>query len=152
AARPDRASRLGQWALRTAMLALAVAAIGLTLARYDLIPKLTGFSTLLAGGLLSLLALLVGIAGLLAGRKVSPRPARHGLAAVAVSLVYLGFLATRPLAAGDAPAIHDVTTDLANPPQFEVLPLRADNLAGVGTGENWRKIHARAYGDLAPVI
>ena len=55
------------------------------------------------------------------------------------------------MGAGDAPAIHDVTTDLADPPRFEVLPLRADNLAGVGSVENWRRIHAAAYGDLRPI-
>ena len=68
-----------------------------------------------------------------------------------VSALYVGFLATRPLAAGDAPAIHDVTTDLSNPPRFEALPLRDDNLSGVGTEENWRRIHAQAYGDLRPI-
>jgi uncharacterized protein (DUF1499 family) len=129
--------------------ALAVAAIGLTMARYDLIPKLAGFSALLGGGLIALVALLTGLAAL------TKRGAAGGrgklLAAIAVSLVYVGFIASRPLAAGDIPAIHDVTTDLANPPQFEALNLRADNLAGVETADNWKRIHAAAYGDLVPV-
>lgn len=150
-ARTGWATRLALWSLRLAFVSLAVAAIGLTLARYDVIAKLAGFSALLGGGLISALALILGIAGLVAGRKGANPSWRRGMAGVAISFAYVGFLATRPLVAGDAPAIHDITTDLANPPQFEVLPLRSDNLAGVGTLDNWRKIHAEAYGNLAPI-
>jgi len=145
------ATRLALWSLRLAIISLAAAAIGLTLARYDVIAKMAGFSALLGGGLISALALILGIVGLVAGRKRANPSWRRGIVGVAISFAYVGFLATRPLVAGDAPAIHDITTDLANPPQFEVLPLRSDNLAGVGTMDNWRKIHAEAYGDLAPI-
>ncbi len=145
------ATRLALWSLRLALVSLAVAAIGLTLARYDVIAKLAGFSALLGGGLISALALILGIAGFAAGRKGANPSWRRGMAGAAISFAYIGFLATRPLVAGDAPAIHDITTDLANPPQFEVLSLRSDNLAGVGTIENWRRIHAAAYGDLVAI-
>lgn len=148
---PLWAPRLTNWSIRLTMAALALAGIGLTLARYDLIPKLTGFTALLGGGLIALVALLCGIAALIAGRKDELGGRGKLLAAMAVSLVYAGFIASRPLAAGEVPAIHDVTTDLANPPQFEALTLRADNLAGVGTPDNWKQIHASAYGDLRPV-
>lgn len=141
--------RLSNWSIRLTIAALAVAALGLTAARYDLIPKLAGFSGLLGGALIALVALLCGIAALVKGGAAGGRGKL--LAALAVSLVYVGFIASRPLAAGDIPAIHDVTTDLSNPPQFEVLPLRADNLAGVGTADNWRKIHAASYADLQSV-
>lgn len=143
--------RLGGWSVRLAMAAVVVPAIGLTLARYDLIAKLAGFSTLLAGGVIALLALLLGLAALVGGRKAGLAGRGRVLAAIAVSLVLVGFLASRPLSAGDAPAIHDVTTDPANPPRFLILPLRADNLAGVGSVENWRRIHTQAYGDLGPI-
>lgn len=145
------APRLALWSLRLAIVSLAVSAIGLTLARYDLIAKLAGFSALLGGGLIAALALILGIASFVAGRNTANPPRGRGIAGIAISLAYVGFLASRPLMAGDAPAIHDVTTDLANPPQFEVLPLRSDNLAGVGTMENWRKIHAEAYGRLGSI-
>ncbi|MGE4304570.1 MAG: DUF1499 domain-containing protein [Novosphingobium sp.] len=145
------APRLALWSLRLAIVSLAVSAIGLTLARYDLIAKLAGFSALLGGGLIAALALILGIASLVAALKTA-NPARgRGIAGIAISLAYVGFLASRPLMVGDAPAIHDITTDLANPPQFEVLALRPDNLTGVGTVENWRKIHAEAYGSLGPI-
>lgn len=144
-------TRLTLWSFRLTLFSLAVPAVGLTLARFDVIAKLAGFSALLGGGLISALALIFGILGLVAGRKATNPAWGRGIASVAISFAYVGFLATRPLVAGDAPAIHDITTDLANPPQFEVLPLRSDNLAGVDTMENWRKIHAEAYGDLTAI-
>lgn len=49
------------------------------------------------------------------------------------------------------PPIHDVTTDLANPPGFNVIPPRKDNLAGVQTLERWRTLHRAAYADIAPI-
>lgn len=143
--------RLGRWAVRLTLAAIAIAAIGLTMARYDWIPKLTGFYAFLGGALISLLAALLGVAALVGGRKLAAEGRGKVLLALGVSLVYVGFVASRPLVAGDAPAIHDITTDLADPPQFETIPLRADNLVGVGTQANWRRIHAAAYGDLGPV-
>lgn len=151
-AKPGWGQRLGRVTIRLTIAALVIAAGGLTLARYDLIPKLAGFSALLGGALISLFAVLIGLAALIAGRKaVFPAKAKV-IAALVVGVVYVGFIASRPLLGGDHPAIHDVTTDLANPPQFETLPLRADNLAGVGTVENWRTVHSAAYGHLKPVI
>lgn len=61
--------RLGRWSIRLALAALAIAAIGLTIARYDVIPKLAGFSAFLRGGLIGLLGLLLRLAALFAGRK-----------------------------------------------------------------------------------
>jgi hypothetical protein len=46
-----------------------------------------------------------------------------------------------------------VTTNLENPPEFEHLTLRADNLAGLEGGvEEWQRLHRAAYGDVRPVI
>lgn len=145
------ASRLSRWSFLLAFTALAAAAAGVLLARYDLIAKMAGFSALLGGAIVSVPALLLAIGALLAGRGQSSAGWRKPALALLLSALFVGFAASRVLASGGAPAIHDATTDPANPPQFEVLTLRPDNLAGVGTEENWRRIHAAAYGDLAPV-
>jgi uncharacterized protein (DUF1499 family) len=49
------------------------------------------------------------------------------------------------------PPIHDVTTDLANPPVFASLPMRKDNLAGVESVDQWRALHRKAYSDIMPI-
>lgn len=143
--------RLARWSIVLAVVALIIAAAGLTLARYDLIGKLAGFAGFVAGGGVAVLALVCGLVALIAGRGQAIASRGKLLAAMGASLIYVAFLASRPLAAGDAPAIHDITTDLADPPAFKVLALRGDNLVGVETAENWRRIHAAAYGDLKSV-
>jgi len=64
--------------------------------------------------------------------------------------------------ARSVPMIHDVSTDLADIPQFRKLVVRADNLANVpdegraelkalAPEERWKALHRRAYGDLRPL-
>jgi len=145
------AGRLGRWAFNLSIFSLVVAALGLTLARYDVIPKIPGFLALLIGAVIAAIALIMAVISLLLGRTRRSGSRGKAIIGLVVSLLYVGFIASRPLTANDAPALHDITTDPANPPQFEVLALRPDNLAGVGTLDNWRKMHAQAYPDLRPV-
>lgn len=145
-----RGQRLQGLAIRLTGAAVVIAAGGLTAARYDMVPKLTGFMAFVGGGLVALLALILGLIALVRGRGQGGPGRGKLIVAVLVSLGYAGFIASRPLLAADVPPIHDVTTDLANPPQFQVLPLREDNLAGVGTVDNWRRIHSQAYGHINP--
>ena len=138
-------------ALLFALAAMAVAVVGLVLARYDLIPKIAGFVAFLCGGLLAIVASVAGVAGILGNWRVSTPSRNRDLIALVLSGPFAAFLVTRPIAAQNAPAIHDITTNLADPPVFIRLVLRPDNLVGVGTIENWHKIHASAYGDLRSV-
>ncbi|MFC3101732.1 DUF1499 domain-containing protein [Altererythrobacter lauratis] len=148
---PRWAPRLSKAALYVCAAAVVIAGTGLTLARYDLLPKMTGFTAFLGGGLVAAGALVLAIAALLVGWRTGNPRRNWAIGAAVVAAIYVGFLATRPMSAGDAPPIHDVTTDISNPPQFETLTLREDNLAGVGSVENWQQIHAAAYGDIGPV-
>ncbi|GIX17878.1 MAG: hypothetical protein KatS3mg119_2064 [Rhodothalassiaceae bacterium] len=66
--------------------------------------------------------------------------------------------------ARSVPPIHDVTTDLDDPPAFTVLKPRADeaeprvpaggraDLAPLSPRERWRVYHEEAYGDLKPLV
>lgn len=60
------------------------------------------------------------------------------------------------------PAIHDISTDLADPPQFRMLEVRADNLdqipgenepemKGMNPQQRWAVLHQKAYGDIRSV-
>lgn len=146
-----RGARVAKWAKALIIAALVVAALGLVLARYDIVGKMIGFAAFTLGGLVALIGLIFGLFALWRGLH-TPLSAKKGLlGTMAIAALYTGFLATRPMAAGDAPSLHDLTTDLTDPPQFEVLPLRADNLVGVDTVENWQKIHSQAYGELRAI-
>ena len=60
------------------------------------------------------------------------------------------------------PAIHDISTDLADPPQFRMLEVRADNLdqipgenepemKGMNPQQRWAALHQATYGDIRSV-
>jgi hypothetical protein len=146
---PPRIAGLTRW---LGLAALAIAIIGPTLARYDIISKIAGFSALLGAGALSLIVILTGLVALTIAWSKRTGGAKTTLTGLVPAVLVFGFMGIGAASAGKYPAIHDASTDLADPPEFEVLDLRKDNLAGVDTVENWRAIHAKAYPELVTVI
>ena len=148
---PVWAPRLARWTRGLTLTGIVLGATALVLARYDLVPKLAGFGGFVVGGLVALLAVLAGLAAALIGwRTAAPVGGRTWLALV-LALGYAAFIISRPIAAEGLPPIHDMKKELAKHQAFEKLPLRADNLAGVETIENWRALHGEAYGHIRPV-
>ena len=143
--------RLSKWAFRIAVAAPLIAGVALTLARYDIIPKIGGLYAMMVGALVAAVALLLAIIGLIMALRFGATTKRLAMIALAISGAYLGYMASRAAVARSVPPIHDITTDLVDPPAFSAITLRSDNLVGVGTTENWRAIHARTYGDLDSV-
>jgi len=84
-------------------------------------------------------AFLLGIAALLIGlvqewrvRKSTTPPLRaRRWVGMLVALVYVGWVGTFLVKALTVPAIHDISTDLADPPAFQTLQLRADYLDNI---------------------
>ena len=95
------------------------------------------------GGLSGLFALIRNRSGSGLGRRIT-----IGLLLCGVVLAGVGPWIYRGVS---LPPIHDVTTDLANPPAFASLPMRKDNLAGIESLDQWRELHRKAYGDIAPI-
>ncbi len=92
--------------------------------------------------LAAIIALLIGIPAVMMART------RQSLIGLIAALGLLGTLGYWVSVGAKVPPIHDVTTNLANPPAFKTLTLRADNLEGVDTVQKWRELHAKAYGDI----
>ncbi len=78
------------------------------------------------------------------------------------AIVYAGWIGTFILAGVSVPAIHDISTDLADPPAFRELSLRTDNLdaipgegdadmKGMNPQQRWVVVHQKAYGDIRSV-
>lgn len=116
-----------------------------------------GFWPFTSGLLMVAAAFLLGVVGGLAGLFALIRSTRgSGLG----RRITIGLLLSGAVLAGvgpwiyrgvNLPPIHDVTTDLANPPAFTVLTMRKDNLAGVESVDQWRALHRKAYGDIVPI-
>lgn len=132
-----------RWPRRLALLAVILAAVAVLLgvgaavgsgARlWSFQPAFTAlrwaFFGAAAGGVLALIALVWGLF------------TRAGTVAISVVALILaggtcGYLASWVGQASAVPPIHDVSTDLADPPQFATLPLRADNLEIVPDGDD----------------
>ncbi|MEQ1725955.1 MAG: DUF1499 domain-containing protein [Sphingopyxis sp.] len=140
--------RLGKTSLWLVVAALVIAGVGVSLARYDIIAKIPGLFALVGGGVIALLAALIAIPALFLNMRWRAGVGMMAGFALIVGGGYAGFLLSRLATARSVPPIHDITTDLANPPQFTQLRVRVDNLVGVGTLAHWRELHARGYGDI----
>lgn len=111
----------------------------------------------MVGGGLALVALIALLVGKHRRRLLWP------VLAIAVAAVFVGMVSYTFGKAATVPPIHDITTDLSNPPNFDTLTLRADNRAAVPDGDRadladldnaarWRRWHEEAYADIQPII
>lgn len=145
---------VGNFVLGGALLMLVIALGSLVLARYGIVGKLSGFRwfmmTLWPFAALAVVALL----GLIIGFVRKHRAGWRSPAALVLSLVMIGVFYTQVIMpARAAPVMHDITTDVDDPPQFRTLPLRDDYLEMYeGDIEAWRSAHRENYPDMEPVI
>jgi hypothetical protein len=112
---------------------------------------------------LALGAILLGaLFGWRAKKAISPPPRKRRWAGMLAGLIYAGWVGTFLISALTVPAIHDISTDLADPPAFRTLSLRADNLdavpglddadmKGMTPQQRWVVIHQKEYGDIRSV-
>ena len=112
---------------------------------------------------LALGAILLGtLFGWRAKKAITPPPRTRRWAGMLAGLVYAGWVGTFLIAALTVPAIHDVSTDLADPPMFSTLALRTDNLdaipgmddadmKGMSPQQRWVLVHQKSYGDIRSV-
>ncbi len=117
-------------------------------------------SVILFAGIASGATVLIAIAIVLIARRRS-RPVRWlrlGIGTILAAAFFVYFARFLFLAV-TLPGIHDVSTDLADPPSFAALPLRADNdlavpgaedagMRGLTPRQRWAAIHQESYGDI----
>ncbi len=105
---------------------------------------------------------LVAILALILGRRVRSRLYLANVIGLVIAAGFLLFLGNQVRTARSVPAIHDVTTNLEDPPLFYRIQIRADNLDNVPVEgrpeleplppeERWRTLHREAYGDLTTI-
>jgi len=145
-----------------AVASLILALGGGLAAWFGVVPPLTGFTWFGYGVVVAFGSLVISLIALcIHAVKKSAALGQIGFAwLLAAPLVgYAAFFFTQ---ARSVPPIHDVTTNLADPPQFEKLVLRADlnkivpdggraDLKAMTPAQRRAKLHAEAYGDLKPV-
>ncbi len=141
----------------------AVALIGALGAAWGFWHFSQGFLGLAAALVLAVLAIAIGAGVGARNRKkgiVAPKMRRWIGMAVGVGMI--SWLASVAIPAFTVPAIHDISTDLADPPQFQMLALRKDNwdaipgaddanMKGMSPQQRWEVIHRGEYGDIRTV-
>ena len=149
-----RVVQLGAGLLVVSVLALLAAPLGY---RSGVVPLRFALLTLLAwGAYLAIGAAVVSLIGLIL-TLARPKERRRGLVLAAATLVIALALIAVPVRfrmGTPAPPIHDITTDMQDPPQYvAVLPLRADapNTTEYG-GERVAAQQREAYPDLQPAM
>jgi uncharacterized protein (DUF1499 family) len=104
---------------------------------------------------LAFLAFLFGLFGLVLWlRGGRPADRVHVLVGSALSLAVLLQMGGQFALAQSVPAIHDISTDVANPPEFEAIaPLRADAPNSMAyDAETLAPLMAQHYPDVTPLI
>jgi hypothetical protein len=107
-------------------------------------------------------AALALIGALLARRKHQPSLIWPNLIALLLALGFILYLGSQIVTARSVPAIHDISTNLDDLPQFATLKVREDNLekvpdmdrpelAAMDPESRWKAIHREAYGDLKTI-
>jgi uncharacterized protein (DUF1499 family) len=143
-----------------AVITVAAILIGTLGAMTGVVPPLQGFLLFAAAMVLgSILTLIVGVIGLIVTRARDGQPTRPGRvsarAATGIGLGLLVVLAVLASRSGGVPAIHDITTDPNDPPQFVAAAQAPGN-----QGRNLTYPHGRpdsaalqqeAYPDLQPI-
>lgn len=154
------------WLARLCLLlgagSVLMALIGAIGAGQDWWGKLDGISFVTAALVVALVGLVFSLIVLLMYRKKGQSIRNLTLAGLVCSLAYLGFIGYWVSVASSVPQIHDITTNLDNPPEFQVLKLRPDDFAdvpgrgeakyaGMDAKERWKVLHRAAYSDIKTV-
>jgi len=149
----ERVSRLAVWSLRIAVFALPVTLIGLFLYVTEALDFRSALFTVLAGVGVAVLALLLAIAGFVVIWNEGLRGLGRVIGAAALALLLITPTATVAALSIGLPAVHDVSTDLADPPEFVTFAAarsRDSNPLIVG-GDDEAEEQRAAYPGIKPI-
>ena len=137
---PSLVTRLGLWLLAAGVLLVAVSGplyrLGIANLGLALLLLPVGFVVTVIGTVLAIIGVLGGTA------KHASIPGTAAAIGIVVGLALIAYMLHWVSRARSTPPIHDVSTDLADPPAFvAVLPLRASAHA-VNSSQYIRQVHA----------
>ena len=147
-------SALATWARRLALFSAVAALVSIVVVRFGFLEMkpalMTFFGALVCAGL----SILVAFAGFVALWRKGSRGIGRILTALLINVLILAYPAYLAVKYRNLPAIHDITTDPINPPQFDALArLRGTDgantavYAGLYSAEQQRA----AYPEIEPV-
>lgn len=143
----------GVFVLGGALLMVFIVFVAATLARFDIIDKLSGFIPFAMALNPARALAVIGGAGLLFAIVKKTGPTKRLLAGTVLSIAMLVAIYTMLIVpAGKVPPIHDISTDLDDMPQFTALDVDNPVSTGPFGVEEWRSFHEGAYADIQPIV
>ncbi len=143
-------SALIRWSLRLAILFLLVLPLSIVATRLNIIHFSMGLAASALACIGSLLIMLLGITAWLLPKFRSQR--RQSLNIILATLAPVLIAINAMTGAGDKPAIHDISTDINNPPAFvEGLNQRGADSNPLQRDEKLDLLQLQAYPLLVPI-
>ena len=147
----DRLGKLANWGRKLSLAGLVLLLGGTAVFRLGLMDFRLPFLALVFGAVLALVALGLSLVVVLRqGDKAVKGRARLN---ILISVLVLFFPLSAVISGGDAPVIHDITTDTDNPPVFREMPnVRSKNDNTLAIKPDVIEIQKQAYPDLGPLF
>ena len=145
-------SRLAAWGLRIAVLGLIVLALAILGQRFGLVHFRFALMGLAGGAAIGLLGAVISAIALVVSLASSRSGVRTAIAGLVIGLLIAAPVGQAIIAGSKVPAIHDITTDLDNPPAFDdaVVALRGETSNPLDRKEpaDLAELQRQAYPDL----
>lgn len=146
-------SRVATAARATGMLAVLLFAGAPAAIQAGLVGSEPGFRLFAGSLLLGLLAVILGLIGLVRTRVVTGRGGRgRALLGAALGFAIVGAILVLAAPTGDLPIINDISTDLEDPPAFRAaLGLPGNSGRDMGYPPDFQEQQRLGYPDLGPI-
>lgn len=143
---------LTTWGLRLAIAAPILAILCIAVFRLGIIEFRLPFLGLVLAVLLAVIALLLSAGALIGGLGGDGAHMQRAAIALVLALVMLFPPLNTVRKGGNVPPIHDISTDLDNPPIFEAVPgVRGANDNSLALDEKVQAAQKAFYTELAPL-
>lgn len=150
---PSKITRwMGNFVLGGSAIMVVAVLLAATLARFDLIGKLAGFGPFYLSKNPAWALLAIGIVGLvIAILRKTGGTWKLALGTVLSGGMLYSLYSMLIWPASAVPPIHDISTDLNEPPQFAVLDVPEVSTGSLSVEEHLA-YHQEAYGDIGPIV
>ena len=143
------------WSLKLAVLALGIAALSILGHRLSLFDYQVALSGLAITAVSSFLAIVLGSIGTWRAKQANEPDITSTMAGSSLGLLVVAPIIVEIAAGLGKPMIHDISTDLANPPEFiAIKALRNETHNSLSRSEpaNLSTLQQESYPDIGPLI
>lgn len=147
-------SRLATWGMRLGIVALALFAVAVLCNRFGIVSFKVVIPLLGLSALMGAIAVIVSALGIIRTLTAERSGTRLAILGLVLGLAVAAPLGQSIVVGAKLPRIHDITTDLANPPQFNaIVAARGESANSLdrSTPADLAALQTAAYHDILPL-